>query len=568
MIDYATLYAKQVTDGEIIACKKVKQACERHLNDLQRSKSDDFPYEYTPQKTEKVIKFLEMLPDVSTGKPTKLALFQKFIVGSLYGWRDKETGYRRFTKAYISMARKGGKSILVAGIALYELLFGEAPKFDRQIYATANSREQAGTVFEKMIKAQLNKIREQSPSIRKITKVKNNEILHTSSNSLIKALSRDTKNHDSLNVLIGILDEYHTASNTQMMEVLESSQGQQDQGLIIIISTAGFQLNGPMYSIEYPYVTDILSGRKENDNYFAIVYEMDDEEEVSDESLWIKSNPLLGVDSISRKFYKYLRRKLKEAQDKNDINPTLVKNFNIWKSASSESLINGEDWKRCAVEEPPDIRGKEVYVGIDMSRVDDLTAVSWIYPLNDKEERYFIDSHSFVGTKYGLDNKIQRDKIDYRKLAEEGFCTITDKKSGTINQKQIIEYIQNHVNENDLIVKAILFDPHNIQLLLNELEDFTQIEVGQKATQLSRPTKNFQYLVYDKKMLHANNPLLTIAVNNALTVHINDLIRIDKDKNREKIDPIAAAITAHYEAMHHYTDNVDQDYYANYNFAL
>ena len=509
MNDCATLYAKQVTDGEIIACKKVKQACERHLNDLQRSKRDDFPYEYTPQKTEKVIKFLEMLPDVSTGKPTKLALFQKFIVGSLYGWRDKETGYRRFTKAYISMARKGGKSILVAGIALYELLFGEAPKFDRQIYATANSREQAGTVFEKMIKAQLNKIREQSPSIRKITKVKNNEILHTSSNSLIKALSRDTKNHDSLNVLIGILDEYHTASNTQMMEVLESSQGQQDQGLIIIISTAGFQLNGPMYSIEYPYVTDILSGRKEND-----------------------------------------------------------KNFNIWKSASSESLINGEDWKRCAVEEPPDIRGKEVYVGIDMSRVDDLTAVSWIYPLNDKEERYFIDSHSFVGTKYGLDNKIQRDKIDYRKLAEEGFCTITDKKSGTINQKQIIEYIQNHVNENDLIVKAILFDPHNIQLLLNELEDFTQIEVGQKATQLSRPTKNFQYLVYDKKMLHANNPLLTIAVNNALTVHINDLIRIDKDKNREKIDPIAAAITAHYEAMHHYTDNVDQDYYANYNFAL
>ena len=96
MIDYATLYAKQVTDGEIIACKKVKQACERHLNDLQRSKSDDFPYEYTPQKTEKVIKFLEMLPDVSTGKPTKLALFQKFIVGSLYGWRDKETGYRRY----------------------------------------------------------------------------------------------------------------------------------------------------------------------------------------------------------------------------------------------------------------------------------------------------------------------------------------------------------------------------------------------------------------------------------------------------------------------------------------
>ncbi|MCY7608797.1 terminase large subunit domain-containing protein, partial [Bacillus safensis] len=76
--------------------------------------------------------------------------------------------------------------------------------------------------------------------------------------------------HDGLNVLLGILDEFHTATNTKMLEDLESSQMQQDQSLILIISTAGFKLNGPMYAQEYPYVTDILSGKKENENYFPL----------------------------------------------------------------------------------------------------------------------------------------------------------------------------------------------------------------------------------------------------------------------------------------------------------
>lgn len=307
VIDWTTLYARKIVEGEIAASEKTIQAAQRHLNDLEKSKDDDFPYRFDKSEAYKPIKFIELLPDVSSGEPMKLALFQKFIVGSLYGWVDKETGLRRYTKAYISMARKNGKSLLIAGIALYELIYGKTPKFDRQVYCTANSKDQARTVY-RMIVAQLKKIRQQSPAIRKLTKIIQNEIRIEDTNSILKPLSRDTDNLDSLNVLVGILDEYHTAKNTDMMEVLESSQGQQDQPLILIISTAGVELNGAMYTIEYPYVTKILNGEEENDNYFAIVYEQDTEEEINDEDTWIKSNPLLESDNLRNKMMKFLRK--------------------------------------------------------------------------------------------------------------------------------------------------------------------------------------------------------------------------------------------------------------------
>ena len=142
MIDDTTNYARMVVRGDIIASQLVIKQCEKHLKDIKNHED----YEWHPKRAGKVIKFIEMLPDPKTGEPNKLAMFQKFIIGSLYGWLDHH-GNRRYQKAYISMARKGGKSLLVSGIALYEFLFGKNPKFGRQIYTAANSKEQSRIVW-------------------------------------------------------------------------------------------------------------------------------------------------------------------------------------------------------------------------------------------------------------------------------------------------------------------------------------------------------------------------------------------------------------------------------------
>jgi len=565
-IDYATIYANKVVNGEITASDKVIKACKRHLNDLEKSKDPNFPYEFKPEKAKKVIKFIELLPDVSTGKPMKLALFQKFIVCSLYGWVSKKTGYRRFSKAYISMARKNGKSILVAGIALYELLYGDYPKLNRQIYCTANSKDQAKMVY-KMVVAQLKKVRSKSPAIRKLTKIVQNEIRFEDADSILRPLSREVDNLDGLNVLLGILDEYHTSNDTSMMEVLESAQTLQDQPLIMIISTAGFKLNAPMFTIEYPYVTKILNGEEENDNYFAVVYEQDNEEEVNDESLWIKSNPLLESDEAKETMLKNLRKKLKEARAKDEMHKTLVKNFNMWQSASSESFLKGEEWLACSIDEVPDLYNKDVYIGADLSRTTDLSAISWIVPVDGK---FFVDSHSFVGTKGGLESKIKRDKIDYKKLEQQGYCTITKKESGIIDYRDIIQFIDDMVEKYNWNVKGIMYDEYSAPPFITELEDrYTLINVRQGVKTLSPATKDFQIRVYEKQIMHANNPLLTIAVNNAIIKKENDTIIIDKKIARNKIDPIASVINAWTEAMFHQEDSVDwNEYYASDEFSF
>src|SRR5699024_10607920 len=284
MIDHATLYARSVVRGDIVASKLVIKQCEKHLRDIKESEQ----YEWHPKRANKVIKFIEFLPDPKTGEPNELAPFQKFIIGSLYGWLDHH-GNRRYQKAYISMARKNGKSILVSGIALYEFLFGKNPKFGRQIYTAANSKDQARIVWG-MVRKQLSALQKHDDWLKEAAKITESrfEILNLEDESIVRPLSKDTSSLDGFEPLVGILDEYHESKDNKMIEVLESGQMQLTSPLTIIISTSGFYLNGPMYK-EYEYLKRILNNGEANENYFTFIAEQDDEEEVYDETLWIKS---------------------------------------------------------------------------------------------------------------------------------------------------------------------------------------------------------------------------------------------------------------------------------------
>ena len=99
----------------------------------------------------------------------KLAGFQKFIAGSLMGWKD-HLGNRRFTKGYISMSRKNGKTLLISGLSLYELLIGKEPANERLIGLSANSREQASIAYDMTI-SQVESVRMKSPKVKQLTKI-------------------------------------------------------------------------------------------------------------------------------------------------------------------------------------------------------------------------------------------------------------------------------------------------------------------------------------------------------------------------------------------------------------
>lgn len=142
-------YCNKILSGKILAGKKVKQACRRHMNDLKRQRTKDFPYYFDNEIAEKAINFVGMLP-TTDGKELHLELFQRFVIGSLYGWREVSTGYRRFNRAFISIARKNGKSFLISAIGAVALLMENVPARGRQILFTANSSKQAHLAFDQL----------------------------------------------------------------------------------------------------------------------------------------------------------------------------------------------------------------------------------------------------------------------------------------------------------------------------------------------------------------------------------------------------------------------------------
>jgi phage terminase large subunit-like protein len=298
------------------------------LNDLKKINLAPYVYTYVPEKAKNAIDFLEMLPDVKTGKTYPLAMFQKFNIGNIYGWRKKaDTSIRRYKKALISVARKNGKTILIAGIVLYEFLFGHNPAMSRQLFCTANDRSQAKISWD-MARKQLDALRAQEKDIRKATKIVRDELRNLNDESYIRALSRDTGAVDGFEPYVGVLDEYAASKTNEMLELLESGQGQLDNPLILIISTAGLDLNVPMHTIEYEYSRKILDGEIEDDSYFCFIAEQDSEAEIEDESTWIKSNPIIEVETLREKIMDYLRKRRKTSLETGEINKVLVKNYN------------------------------------------------------------------------------------------------------------------------------------------------------------------------------------------------------------------------------------------------
>lgn len=550
MIDFVTLYAKKVVSGDILASKKNIAVAQRHLDDLKNAPLDCY---FDVDQANKAIKFIEMLPDPKTNQPMPLMLFQKFIVGSIYGWR-RRGGFRRFTKAYISMARKQGKSLIVSGMSLNELLFGQYPKYNRQIYVSSSTYKQAQTIF-KMASQQIKLLRSKSDLIRKSTEARKTDLAHITSESVFEPLSNNPDAVDGKDPTVAILDELASMPDDEMYSRFKTGMTLQKNPLTLLISTAGDNLNSQMYQ-EYKYINNILSGEVKADNYFVYCAEMDSEDEVNDESLWIKAMPLLESDEHRDTILRNIKADIQDELEKGtSFHKILIKNFNLWQANKEDSLINIREWENAEIEKDVSkIYGSDVYIGIDLSRLDDLTSVGFLFPQEDKT--MLIDSHSFIGLRTTLEQKSKRDKIDYQKVIHNGEAETTRSPSGMIDYRQVIEFIADIIDKYNLNVKAVCYDPWNAQSFITTLEtmmiDWDLIEVGQNFKQLSQPIKEFRMWIAERRLKHFGNDLLTIAVNNAvLTFDYEDNVKIDKRINRQKIDPIISIITAFSEARMH-----------------
>jgi phage terminase large subunit-like protein len=570
-MNYATDYTDKVLSGEIVAGAKIKQAAHRYRRDLKASKrkKDPWPYYFNEDMANKAIKFCEMLP-ARDGSPLKLEPFQRWIVFELFGWRDKETNNRRYDRAYISMSRKNGKSFLMADLGALYLLMEDRPAMNREIVFTANSNQQAHLAFD-MLASGLRQFSRVSPSVRERLKINRDEVLDMTTGSKAVPLASDLHSLDGYQSDLAIIDEFALARSKEIYNVLKSGQINSDNSLLAVISTTGPNVSSPMHG-EYKFVSKVLTNKEQADRYFVAIWEQDKKKEVDDPTTWEKSNPLLSNPDRAKTMLPSLQADVDLAKKQDGLAPILVKNFNMWQQARSDSYISTEDWEKATVE-LPNLTGKDVYIGVDLSKSSDLTAISWLVPYDGK---LYANSFSFVGTKYGgIEDKSKRDGFNYQEGAARGECSITKLDSGMIDYNEVLSFVLDLIETNDFNVKAVCYDPWSFAYLLPEFEkrDMPLVEVRQGQRTLSIPTTRFREDLFNGKVVHAENSLLAYAVGNAiLRYDANNNPMIDKARNATKIDPIAALMNAYTIAMDHYTEKeteaADNEFYTSDRFGF
>ena len=562
--DRVTRFAEKNLKNKSDFGEDARLAFKRHLKDLERSEKNDpnFPYEFDFERANEVIELANTLT-IAEGEGNEqftCAGFQEFIIGSLFGWVHKESKKRRFTDSYVQVARQQGKSVLNGILGI------KCCNFDNynygQIYCTATKADQAKIVLKEIIK-----FINADKDLKELFEIKEykSEVVGKITSTVIKALGRDTSTIDGFRPYLGIVDEYHAHKDNQMYKLLKGGTRKLKQSLISVITTAGFNLNGPCYEL-YKYCRRVLRGIDVNDRQFIYIAQMDEKDDVWDAKNWIKCCPLTGKDPD---LVATMQEDAKKAQSMGgaELRDFLTKALNIWVTAAETAFLDIAEWEKCGSKRTlKDFVGQQVIVGLDLSSGGDLTSYCLEFPYEDKDtgdRRYFIHSHSFMPRNRLQEHMDLEDNAPYIIWQKQGLLTVTTAAGGIkTDYKTILGSLHELVDEYKLDVIAIGYDPHNASAFLQDLEEFgcDLIEIKQSARSLNDATIDFQLEVKAHNIeYNEDNKLLTRSMNDAIMSEPNSFgeVKIDKMLQKNRIDPCDAAICSHKIAMGVDLDAVD-----------
>jgi phage terminase large subunit-like protein len=529
-----TFYAKQVVSGKIIASSKVKLACKRHLDDLKRQKTADFPYFFDENRAFRPIEFIQKFCKPSKGNYSKLELqpWQHFVIGSLYGWVHKDTNVRRFKEGLIFVGRKNGKSTMVSGLANYGC--SKDGEKGADVYLLANSMKQARVVFDecqKMIKS--------SPFLSKHFRALRDAIHFDRSFSKIEPQASDSEKLDGLNTHLAIFDEIHEYKEYKLINVIKNSTGARQQPLLLYITTAGYQLDGPLMDY-YEKAKDVLEGVIQDERSFYYLAELDEEDDIEDSTNWIKANPNLGVSIDLETMMEEWNTRKHIPAERNDF---ITKRMNLFVQSDEQSFIDFEIIKRNnKTINISELERMNCVGGFDLSQTEDFTSACLEF-IRDGE--VVVLSHSFVPSrKVQIDNE----KLPFMEWQKQGLLTICP--GDYVDYKFVLDWFveQSKLYQIDLIT----YDPANAYRLVEDLKSkgFKTEVVRQGALTLSPAMKDAKELLLDGKVIFNQNKLFRWYLNNVKLVEDRNGNWLPTKQNRyRKIDGFAAWLNAHTEIM-------------------
>lgn len=518
---------------KIVAGRLVRLACERHLRDLKDGPKRGLAWR--PASAKYAIDFFERYLKHSkgelAGKPVLLALWQKFIIGSVYGWKRAD-GTRRFRSVFEVVGRKNGKSTKLAGVGLYGLVCDLED--GAEIYSTATKKDQAKIIFD-----EAKRMVSRSPELAaKVKRFKNNLSVEATF-SKFEPLSADENTLDGLNPHVVLADELHKHKSRALLDVMDTALGARRQPLIWAISTGGDDNPETVYAQEYDYAAKVLERVVEDDNVFAYIATIDKGDKWDDEKVWIKANPNL---LISVKLDDLQRQARKAAKSPSALAAFKRLRLNV-PTGSAERAVDMAQWalNSRGKFDPADLQGLRCYGGLDLSSKIDISAFVKLFE-PDAEGRLRVACRFWMPADT-LEAKSERDKVQYRRWVDEGWIETTP--GNVIDHGEIQNAVLDDFGRYD--IQSIAYDSWNATQLAVavQAEGVPMFEFIQGSRSYAQPTSEFEALVAGPRLDHGGNPVLAWMMSNLkFTRDKNDNKMPNKAHSTGRIDGASALIMA------------------------
>lgn len=572
----AERYARDVLAGNVVAGKWVKAACQRHLDDLERSAAADpeFPYVFDAEACGRICSFLQCLPHVKGrwARPvivdgriqlSRLVLedWQVFAYGVPFGWLHRETGLRRFRFVYEEVARKNAKSTPSAGVALYGAFADSEP--GAEVYSLATKEAQARIVWEMARSMVLRdpEFRYAKPAGLGLGSTRR-AIYQQDTESKYEPLGRDSDSLDGLNPHVFIADELHAWKDRLLWDVMVSAMGAREQPLGWAITTAGYNTAGVCFE-QREYLQRVLNTTLQkhgglgyrvtgasavDETMFGIIYTLDDDyadgrpgDSWSDENVWIKANPNLGVSVFVDELRAACKKALSSPQSAAEFR---TKRCNQWLSASYEWMDMAK-WDSCA--DPglreSDFAGEDCWVALDAAFKTDFFAKVKLFRRGD--DYYAFGRYWLPETKLDPDENAEFYAWQQQGLVQRADGSVID-----------IELIRADVRADIEMhnVREIPYDPAMLTQFASEMlaDGHPMVEIKPTYGRYSEPMKKLEELVLSGKFHHNGDPVLRWMITCVMVATRGGLIYPAKQKGKErthKIDGVIALIMAISRAM-------------------
>lgn len=608
----AQQYADDVIAGRVKACRQIRRACKRHVDNLASVNRDDYRFFYHPESGIAVCEFAEMLPHVKgewagRGETISLEPWQIFMFMILFGWLRKSTGLRRFRKLYLQVPRKNGKSLICSVIGLWFLCMdGEA---GAEVFAGAKTEYQAWKVF-----GPAKTMVDRSPDLAEACGL---QALKTriveSGGGVFQTMIGKPGDGDSPSCAIA--DEFHEHETPDQVDAMETGMGARAQPLLAVITTAGYNIGGPCFEL-LRESEKMLDGSVPNDELFALVYTIDLPEthfleddatyfrlrmlctcgngeslfgtiagayaahdpgcmarkqckvedgrlhwnepgdDWTDPAILAKANPNYGI-SVDAEY-------LQSSQRSAVINPAQANRFktkhlNIWATAKA-ACFNMPAYNAGA--DPgmslQDFKGGECWIILDLASKIDICAVGILF-----KKRIAGRDHYYYFTLYYLpEDAIEADKknaANYRKWVNQGLLKTTEgaELSFAVVREDVMALMP------DYAVKELVYDPWRATQLAHEFAEkgANVVEYRQIVQLMSPPMKEIQAAILAGRWHHDGNEITTWMFGNTVgQLDAKDNIYPRKERPEYKIDGAVAAIMGVGRAMTQQTEGTIDDF--------